>query len=157
MDATTTTEVTYYEVVWGDDEADRQTYADHGDGSYISRTAEHRATSTFLNLIRNGVACGFWTNGNLTAGRNMTDGPDTPPVFADAEPVEAASVEHKTRTVLDAYQTERYVTKSNGSCGRYVRSDTSVALCSCGWQKHAGSRAEAREMARAHRTNPATS
>lgn len=145
--------VTYYEVVWGDDEADRQTYADHGDGSFISRTADQRATSAFLNLVRNGVDCGFWTNGTLTAGHNVTGGPDSPPAFADepAPVAEPAPVVHKTRTVLDAHQTERYKTKSNGSCGRYVRSDISTALCSCGWKYYAGSRAEARAAARAHR------
>ena len=156
MTTSTATQVTYYEVVWGDDEADRQTYADYGDGSFISTTADARATSTFLNLIRNGVPCGFWTNGTLTAGKNVTGGPDTPPVFADDdEPAITPTVEHKTRTVLDAHQGERYVTKSNGSCGRYVRSDTSAALCSCGWKYHAGSREEARGAARSHRASVA--
>lgn len=149
MTQSTTTEVNHYEVVWGDGEEDRQTYTDHGDGSFISSTADRRATSTFLNLIRDGVACGFWTNGTLVAGRNMTDGPDTPPVFADVE-----STEHKTRTILDAYQNERYVTKSNGSGGRFVHSDTSTASCSCGWKYNAGSRAEARAVARTHRLQP---
>lgn len=165
--ATTTTEVTYYSVVWGDDEADRITYTDHGDGSFISRTAEARANSTFLRLIRDGVACGFWTNGTLVAGQNLTGGPDQRPavlddpelyakwvageVNDDGTPKTAAPVQHKTRTVMDAYQDERYVTKSNGSCGRYVKSDTSVALCTCGWKYHAGTRDEARAQARVHR------
>jgi hypothetical protein len=155
---TTTTGITYHEVVWGDDEADRQTYADYGDGSYISRTAKQRATSTFLNLIRNGVPCGFWTNGTLTAGRNVTDGPDTPPVFTDDESAPAADsapAEHKTRTVLNAGRSERYITKSNGSCGRWVKNDDSVALCTCGWKWHAGTRSEARAAARDHRTQMA--
>lgn len=152
---TTTTGITYYEVVWGDDEADRQTYADNGDGSFISTTAKRRANSTFLNLSRNGVPCGFWTNGTLTAGRNVTDGPDTPPVFTDDEPTPAAAgpapVEHKTRTVLNADRGERYITKSNGACGRWARNDDSVALCACGWKWHADSRTEARSAARTHR------
>jgi hypothetical protein len=163
----TATEVIYHEVVWGDDEADRQTYADYGDDSFLSATAEQRATSAYLHLIRNGVACGFWTNGALVAGRNVTGGPDRRPAFLDdpqmyaewaagnlnddGTPKAGPIVEHKTRTVLSAYQTERYKTKSNGSCGRHVRSENSVALCSCGWTQHTDSRAEARSAARAHR------
>lgn len=156
MSVDLTTEATYHEVVWGDDEADRQTFVDYGDGSFISDTAEARATSFFLGLIRQGVTCGFWTNGRLVAGRNATDGPDVPPTFAtEPEIVTASSPKHETRTVLDAYQDERYVTKSNGSCGRWVRSDTSVALCTCGWEWHATTRTEARSAARGHRLEAA--
>jgi hypothetical protein len=164
----TAVEVTYFEVVWGDDEADRIVYADEHDGTFISETAEVRATSKFLELSKHGVRCGFFVNGNLTAGENVTYGPDQRPAVLDdpdlyarwvagelnddGSPKVTPVVEHKTRTVLDAHQSERYVTKSNGSCGRFVRSDTSVALCSCGWKRHAGTREEARSAARAHRS-----
>lgn len=168
MSATiTATEVTYFEVIWGDDEADRIVYADERDGTFLSETAEVRATRKFLELSKNGVQCGFWVNGALTAGQNVGEGPDRRPAFLDdpemyaqwvagelnedGSPKAAATLEHKTRTVLDAHQSERYVTKSNGSCGRYATSDTSVALCSCGWKWQAGSRTEARAMARGHR------
>jgi len=153
MASTATTKTIYYTVVWGDDEADRVSYADYGDGSIISTTAKARANSCYLNLVRNGVACGFWEAGNLTAGQNLTGGPGHAPALPDDEPT---AVEHKTLTTLDAHQNERYVTKSNGSCGRYVRGDTSVAMCSCGWKYHAGSRTEARGAARVHRSENAT-
>lgn len=168
---TTSTEVTYFEVIWGDDEADRIVYTDERDGTFISETAEVCATRKFLELSKYGVRCGFFVNGNLTAGENVTDGPDRRPAFLDdpelyalwvagklnedGSPKAAPVVEHKTRTVPDAYQSERYVTKSNGSCGRFVRGDTSTALCSCGWKWHAGTRTEARAAARAHRSTVA--
>lgn len=161
------TQVTNYEVVWGDDEQDRILYEDTHDGSFLSESAEVRATRKFLELSKYGVRCGFFVNGNLTAGENVTDGPDQRPAFLDdpelyalwvagklnddGSPKVAPVVEHKTRTVLDAYQQERYVTKSNGSCGRFVRGDTSTALCSCGWKWNAGTREEARAAARGHR------
>lgn len=165
------TTITYYEVVWGDDEADRITYADEHDGTFISETADVRATRKFLELSKHGVRCGFFVDGNLTAGENVTDGPDRRPAFLDdpelysrwvagelnddGSPKVAPVMEHKTRTILDAYQSERYVTKSNGSCGRFVRGDTSAALCSCGWKWQAATRAEARMAARAHRVSGA--
>lgn len=74
---------------------------------------------------------------------------DEAPAAALAD--QAPTVAHKTRTVLDANQSERYATKSNGSCGRFVQSDTSTAHCSCGWSYNAGTREEARMAARGHR------
>jgi hypothetical protein len=64
--------------------------------------------------------------------------------------LEPAPFTHVTRTVISAHQTERYKTKSNGSCGRYVRSDNSVALCTCGWKAWESTRDDARVSARAH-------
>lgn len=59
---------------------------------------------------------------------------------------------HVTKTVPDAYNCgERYRAKSNGSCGRWVRTDDSVAQCICGWTALEDTRAEARRSARAHR------
>lgn len=67
------------------------------------------------------------------------------------EPVPAPFT-HVTRTVPDAAnRRERYKTKSNGSCGRYVRTDESVALCTCGWKSWESTRGEARASARVHR------
>jgi|GEM_PF-1746116 len=64
-----------------------------------------------------------------------------------------ATFTHVTRTVPHAgTQTERYKTKSNGSCGRWVRSDDSVAICTCGWKSYTATRAEAQAAARWHRT-----
>ena len=167
MTATTTAQVTYFEVVWGDDEADRIVYADEHDGTFISETADVRAARKFLELSKHGVRCGFFVNGHLTAGENVTEGPDCRPAFLDdpglyarwvagelnADGTEKAppAVEHKTRTVLNAYRGERYVTKSNGSCGRWVNNDDSTALCTCGWKYHAATRSEARGAARLHR------
>jgi hypothetical protein len=171
MPTTTITEITYFEVVWGDDEADRIVYADEHDGTFLSKTADVRAARKFLELSKLGVRCGLFINGSLECGDNATGGPDRRPAFLDdpklyalwvsgelnddGSPKAAPIVEHKTRTVLDAHREERYVTKSNGSRGRYVRSDTSVALCTCGWKWHAGTREEARAAARAHRTTVA--
>jgi hypothetical protein len=113
------------------------------------------------------VDCGLFINGALDCGRNVSGGPDQRPAFLDdpelyarwvagelnddGTPKAELVVEHKTRTVLDAHQAEHYKTKSNGSCGRWVRGDTSVALCTCGWKQHAGTREEARASARWHR------
>lgn len=59
---------------------------------------------------------------------------------------------HVTRIVPHTVaRTERYKTKSNGSCGRWVTSDDAVALCTCPWKAYAGSRAEARTLAATHR------
>ncbi len=66
--------------------------------------------------------------------------------------LEPATFTHVTRTVLDsANRHERYRTKSNGSCGRWVTSDDSVALCTCGWREWASTREDARWSAQRHR------
>lgn len=66
--------------------------------------------------------------------------------------LEPATFAHVTRTVPDAHnQRERYRTKSNGSCGRRVRTDESVALCTCGWKAWEDTREAARWAARLHR------
>jgi hypothetical protein len=69
---------------------------------------------------------------------------------------EPATFTHLTRTVHAANRAERYRTKSNGSCGRWVRDDDSIALCVCGWKTYTGTRAEAQTAARRHRDNPTT-
>jgi hypothetical protein len=65
-----------------------------------------------------------------------------------------ATFTHLTRTVQAASRHERYRTKSNGSAGRWVMTDDSVALCTCGWKAHADTRDEARWRARSHRDSP---
>ncbi len=62
-----------------------------------------------------------------------------------------ATFTHITRTVLAADRGERYRSNSNGSCGRWVRNEDAVALCTCGWKSYAANRAEARSSAAAHR------
>lgn len=62
-----------------------------------------------------------------------------------------ATFTHVTRTVAHSgARTERYKTKSNGSCGRWVTSDDSVALCTCRWKAYTSTRAEARSRAAQH-------
>lgn len=76
------------------------------------------------------------------------------PLTADVFP---APFTHVTRTVPHSgpqREQERYRTKSNGSCGRWVRGDDSVALCTCGWKRYEQTRPEAQAAARAHRANP---
>ncbi len=68
MTTSTDTQVTYHEVVFGAEEHERQIYPDYGDGSFISRTADARATSFFLSMVKAGVRVGFYTNGVLVAG-----------------------------------------------------------------------------------------
>lgn len=62
-----------YEVVFGSDERDRQTYRDHGDGSPTSQQAESAAARALLGLIAQGVPCGLWVDGTLTAGVEISD------------------------------------------------------------------------------------
>lgn len=61
---------------------------------------------------------------------------------------------HRTRT-LEWIVGERYKTKSNGSCGRYVPTYNAKAECTCGWSQWADDRAEARSRARDHRSTVA--
>lgn len=68
MPTTTTNEITYHEVVFGPNEADRALYPDYGDESFISRTADARATSKFLELVTARVRVGLFCNGVLVAG-----------------------------------------------------------------------------------------
>lgn len=92
------------------------------------------------------TSSGAWVPGRLT----NTPRPATwQPTGGD---VEAATFAHVTSTVPDAAnQGEQYRAKSNGSCGRWVRTDESVARCTCGWRSYADTRNEARAAARAHR------
>lgn len=73
MTTHTTTEPIYYEVVWGIEYNERQTYANTGDGSFLSETAEHRATGAWLNLNRQHVKAGFFINGVHDAGHDFAE------------------------------------------------------------------------------------
>ncbi|MBF6277047.1 hypothetical protein [Nocardia nova] len=57
---------------------------------------------------------------------------------------------HRTRTI-EWVTGERYKTKSNGSCGRWVDNTFAKAVCVCGWSEYAEDRADARWRARNHR------
>ncbi|MGX6604798.1 hypothetical protein ACWKSP_22120 [Micromonosporaceae bacterium Da 78-11] len=167
MTTMTATQVTYHEVIWGDDEEDRMAYVDHHDGSFLSSVAAVDAHRQFLSMQRQGRRVILSVAGQAELAASMS-AHKLPYYIADldlrarwfagedfpAQP-QVVAVEHKTRTVLNAFRGERYVTKSNGSCGRWVDNDDSVALCSCGWKWHAGSRAEARGAARVHRQEAA--
>jgi hypothetical protein len=92
-------------------------------------------------------------DGSWSVGRMYDDAghgaPWTPQPSAARVP---ATFTHITRTVPDrTNQRESYRTKSNGSCGRFVTSDDSIALCTCGWKKYEPTRGEAQSAARAHR------
>ncbi|SDT74194.1 hypothetical protein [Actinoplanes derwentensis] len=63
-----------------------------------------------------------------------------------------ATFTHVTRTVLDPARQERYRAKSNGSCGRWITPDQSIALCTCGWKAYENTRSDAQAAARVHRT-----
>lgn len=95
---------------------------------------------------------GTWARGRLT---DRHDKPATwaPHPASDGAPI-PATFTHVTRTVPDTHNRhERYKTKSNGSCGRWVRTDESVALCTCGWKTYTQTRGEAQAAARAHRNS----
>ncbi len=121
----------------------------------VARQDHHNGTT---DLMRHD---GTWLRGRLhdatpcfhaTPCRDPHPAPWTR-LAGDPQP---ATFAHVTRTVPDAAnQRERFRTKSNGSCGRWVRTDESVALCTCGWKSYAATRDEARGAARAHRANPA--
>jgi hypothetical protein len=95
---------------------------------------------------------GSWVAGRLFAERPGDRGAVWDPYdSARAGETIPPTFTHITSTALMAGRTERYKTKSNGSCGRWVVSDESVGRCTCGWKTYAGSRAEAQAAARAHR------
>ena len=109
-----------YEVVWGCGERERTARVDYRDGSAISSGAEMRATKVFLDMMACGGPVGFYVNGELQSGSQPTCDECTTPV-----------IEHSTRT----YQRrigERYITKSNGSCGRWRPEYETTWVCSCG-------------------------
>lgn len=118
----------------------------------------HHDGITYL-MTRNGA----WLPGRLSDATPCFHEPACRPTDAghaapwwplDRAPV-PATFTHVTRTVADsANRVERYRTKSNGSCGRWVTSDDSVAVCTCGAKFHAATRAEARGLARYHRDHP---
>jgi len=143
---TTTQTATRYEVVFGTDEADRQTYIDHHDGSYISASAHARATSAYVQLVTNGVACGFFVDGVLKNGIDPT---------ADMAESEEPAVEHKTRTTEGSVATTGGF-KHYALDGREVENYGWIAqaFCTCGWSTVADDRTGARRAAKYHRTHP---
>lgn len=93
-------------------------------------------------------ADGSWVRGRLYDGWADATWEYQPPADGTTIP---ATFTHVTRTVPHHGRQERYVTKSNGSCGRWVRGDDSVALCTCGWKTYGSTRTEVRAAARLHR------
>jgi hypothetical protein len=136
MSTTTHTEPTYYGVVTGPYEEDRQVYADYGDGSYISTHAEQMATREFLRLSGLGVRCGIWRGPELLGGEDM--------IFAGG--LGAPAVEHKTRTWQPRPETGHFDKR-----GRPMHDRSGWALCTCGWVAAGHDRVAARKLARAHR------
>lgn len=120
----------------------------------------HRAETAFLRrwvVARpDSLAEMTWlmrSDGQWVRGRLFDTGKD--PIWQHMPPPGArlipATFTHVTRVVPYHGRRERYRTKSNGSCGRWVTSDDSVALCTCPWTAHGDTRGEARASARAHR------
>ncbi|MFI2663376.1 hypothetical protein [Micromonospora carbonacea] len=99
---------------------------------------------------------GSWVAGQLLPERPDDHGAIWLP-YESAEQGETIppTFTHITTTVLCAGRTERYKTKSNGSCGRYVRSEDSMARCTCEWECFGSTRAEAQAAARVHRAEAA--
>ncbi len=102
------------------------------------------------------TAAGAWVAGRLTdaapcfCAAPCRDG-HAAPWSALPRDLTPATFTHVTRTVADsANRRERYKTKSNGSCGRFVWSDDSVAVCTCPWRGYGQTREEARAAARRH-------
>lgn len=148
MTATITrTEPVYWGVVTSPDEADRQVYADYGDGSYISTHAEQMATREYLRLVTLGVRCGIWRGPALVTGEDM--------IFADKpedEEPEVPAVEHKTRTFPFAPGREVKMSKRGMAA---IHDKSAMAVCTCGWKVVWDNRDLARSAARAHREEAA--
>lgn len=122
----------------------------------ISRPDHYNVTTSLM------TRAGAWLLGRLTDATPCYHEPRCKhghpalwtPLRAELTP---ATFTHVTRTVLDPSRTERYKTKSNGSCGRWVTPDESIALCTCGWKAYESTRAQAQASARVHRkTAPPT-
>lgn len=109
------------------------------------------------------TATGEWVPGRLSGDASPCFCPETCGRWAHLtpwaplpRPTVPATFTHVTRAVPYHNRQERYRTKSNGSCGRWVRGDDSVALCTCGWSSYSSTRDEARSAGRRHRANPQT-
>ncbi len=156
MDATR--EVTYHEVIWdADDDQGRMNYPD--DMDYLGIVpAEIRAANKLLEFIKAAVPAGLYVNGVFKAGRNITAAywavEDGKALYAGQRSQPSGRWTgvgtHRTRTI-EWTTGERYKTKSNGSCGRFVPTMMAKAECLCGWNEHAGDRSDARSRARVHR------
>jgi hypothetical protein len=126
-----------YEVVWGQDEADRILYVDYGDGTWLSRDAETRAVRKLLELSTAGVDAGLYENGVWTGGAKIS--PERPPTV------------HKTRCIE--------VSIPIAGTGRMAWNGATVedygwlaqAFCTCGWSTNADDIASVRRVARSHR------
>lgn len=148
-----TAEPTYYEVSWGIQEHEHQTYIDNGDKSFLSADAEARATRAWLDLTKQGIKAGLFVNGAHKAGHDFADEWASWDVEAnrlnkewDEYVLALAPVEHKTRTFLHTYETHL-----NWRKVQIVGDPTAWAVCSCGWKVLRDNRDLARRAAREHR------
>lgn len=132
---------TYYEVAWGIEANERQTYIDNGDGSLLSVDAGARATRAWLNLVKEGVKAGFFVNGQHEAGHDF--GEEWASVTAEDA---ATSVEHKTSTFLYSHGSHMNWRKVQIAGDRHA-----WAVCVCGWKTLHDNRDLARRAARRHR------
>lgn len=73
MTTTAVTTRTYYEVLWGIEDRDRQIYINHGDGSWISQDAQHRADRCLRELHTAGVKAGLFVNGEHKGGHDFAE------------------------------------------------------------------------------------
>lgn len=135
--ATGTARATYFEVAWGIEANERQTYVDNGDGSFLSADARNRATRAWLNLVKRGVKAGFFVNGQHKAGHDFAE---------EWAAVEATRIEHRTRTFLDDHGTHM-----NWCKVQIVGNRQAWAVCTCGWKTFRDNRDLARRAARCHR------
>ncbi|MGK5677628.1 hypothetical protein [Actinoplanes sp. URMC 104] len=97
------------------------------------------------------AADGRWARGRLVENYETGVWQHLPPPGGGLLP---ATFTHVTRTAPYHDRTQRYRTKSNGSCGRYVWSQETWSICTCGWSALGANPDEARWRGRQHRENP---
>lgn len=135
-----TTEVTYYQVAWGIEETEQQTWIDPGDGSGVGEHAYALACRVLVELHKNGRKAGLFVNGEHRAGHDFAE------EWAAAEARDAAAIEHMTTTFLDDHGT-----RLNWRKVQRVGIPLAWASCSCGWKVLRDNRTMARHAARLHR------
>lgn len=131
---------TYYEVTWGIEENEMQTWIDHGDGSGAGDHARALAYRTLVDLHKNGRRAGLFVNGIHVEGYDFAE------EWARAEADDAAAQTHVTTTFLDDHGT-----RLNWRKVQRVGISLAWASCSCGWKVLRDNRALARSAAKLHR------
>lgn len=136
-------EPTYYEVAWGIEENERQTWINPGDGSGAGDHAQALAYRTLVELHKNGRKAGLFVNGAHKDGHDFAD------EWARAEAEDAAADHHETVTFLNDPGS-----RLNWRKVQIVGIPLAWAKCSCGWQVLRDNRALARSAAKRHRESP---